>query len=118
MRIELITTGEDDLVIQLHGDFDAAGSAAIRAELEDIAAQAQPQHVFLDIQNVSFIDSSGVGAIVFLYKRLQEKTRQMRIVGAQGQPRELMELLRIHKAIPMVFPSASETEEARQSCNA
>ena len=118
MRLELITTGKDDLVIQLHGDFDAAGSASIRSELEDIAAQAQPQHVFLDLRNVSFIDSSGVGAIVFLYKRLQEKTRQMRIVGAQGQPKELMELLRIHKAIPMVFASDSGKEEAELSCNA
>ena len=118
MKIDLINTADGDLVIELGGDFDAAGSAEIRPRLEDVATQAAPQHVFIDLRGVTFIDSSGVGAIVFLYKRLLEKSRQLRLVGAQGQPRELLELLRIHKAIPMVFPTTRENTESTESCTA
>ncbi len=103
MKIERITTECGDLVIKLHGEFDALGSSKIRPELEKIARQIEPENVFLDLNTVSFLDSSGVGAIVFLYKRLKENTRKLRITGANGQPRELLELLRIHKAIPVVL---------------
>ena len=118
MKIDLINTDDGDLVIKLGGDFDAAGSAEIRPRLESVAMQAAPQHVFMDLRGVTFIDSSGVGAIVFMYKRLLEKSRQLRLVGAQGQPRELLELLRIHKAIPMVFPTTRESTESTESCTA
>ena len=118
MKLELITTNDGDLVIELGGDFDAAGSAGIRPTLEDVATQSNPKHVFMDLRGVTFIDSSGVGAIVFLYKRLLENSRQLRLVGAQGQPKELLELLRIHKAIPMVFPGTRENTGSELSWSA
>jgi anti-anti-sigma factor len=105
MKIKQVITDCQDLILELHGEFDALGSAEIRKELEAIALQTRPELVFLDLQNVVFIDSSGVGAIVFLYKRLREHSRKLEITGAHGQPRELLELLRIHKAIPVALGS-------------
>jgi anti-anti-sigma factor len=62
------------------------------------------------MDQVSFLDSSGVGVIVFLYKRLKAQNRGFEIDGARGQPQELMELLRIDKVIPVgVGPSANHT---------
>ena len=116
MKIERIITACEDLIIELHGDFDALGSADIRPELEKLALQSSPEYVFLDLQNVSFIDSSGVGAIVFLYKRLKENDRKLRITGAHGQPRELLELLRIHKAIPVVLGRDENSISEKKSC--
>lgn len=103
MKIERINSECGDLVIKIHGEFDALGSSKIRPELEKVARQTEPENVFLDLTEVSFLDSSGVGAIVFLYKRLKEHSRKLKITGANGQPRELLELLRIHKAIPVVL---------------
>lgn len=105
MKIKQMITDCQDLILELHGEFDALGSAGIRQELETIALQTRPELVFLDLQNVTFVDSSGVGAIVFLYKRLRENSRKLKITGAHGQPRELLELLRIHKAIPVALGS-------------
>ena len=105
MKLEQIITECEDLIIELHGEFDALGSSKIRPALEKIAHQTKPENVFLDLHNVNFIDSSGVGAVVFLYKRLKEKSRKLKITGANGQPRELLELLRIHKAIPVILSS-------------
>jgi anti-anti-sigma factor len=116
MKVEKIITDCEDLVLELHGEFDALGSAEIRHELEAVALQTSPQLVFLDLQNVVFIDSSGVGAIVFLYKRLKENDRQLKITGAHGQPRELLELLRIHKAIPVTLGSAVSASSEEASC--
>ena len=116
MKVEQIITDCEDLVLELHGEFDALGSAKIRHELEAVAIQTSPQQVFLDLHNVVFIDSSGVGAIVFLYKRLKENNRQLKITGAHGQPRELLELLRIHKAIPVALAGAVKIGSGETSC--
>ena len=118
MKLEKIVTDCGDLVVKLYGEFDALGSAGIRPDLEAIVLQGSPQQVFLDLQEVIFIDSSGVGAIVFLYKRLRENSRSLSITGAHGQPRELLELLRIHKAIPVNFAGSRRTSTEAVSCEA
>jgi anti-anti-sigma factor len=118
MKIKQVITDCQDLILELHGEFDALGSAGIRQELEAIALQTRPELVFLDLQNVTFIDSSGVGAIVFLYKRLRENSRKLKITGAHGQPRELLELLRIHKAIPVALGSDAAHSSKAAPCAA
>jgi len=116
MKINQMITDCQDLILELHGEFDALGSAKIRQELEAIALQTKPELVFLDLQNVTFVDSSGVGAIVFLYKRLRENSRKLEITGAHGQPRELLELLRIHKAIPVAMGSDAGDSSKAAPC--
>ena len=107
MKIEIKNADCGDLIVELTGDFDALGSREIREGLENITSQTTPEVVFLDLGGVSFIDSSGVGSIVFLFKGLRKRCRRLEITGVHGQPRELLELLRIHKAIP-VQPTRGE----------
>lgn len=108
MNIELLNTLDNELTVKLRGEMDAQGCAKIRSELENICLKTQPQ-ITLDIKQVSFIDSSGIGAIVFLFKRLKQQNRSMKIIGVQGQPQQLMTLLRIDAAIPLHI-SNSEME--------
>jgi len=108
MNLEQLNTANNHLIIKLSGEMDAQGCSKIRSELEEISNQSQP-HIIVDVNSVSFIDSSGIGAIVFLFKRLKEQNRSMEIVGVQGQPKELMKLLRMDSAITMQY--AQEAEE-------
>ena len=100
MNIKQVNTSNNKLLILLTGEMDANGCSKIRPDLEAITEQHQP-HIVLDISGISFIDSSGIGAIVFLFKRLKEQQRSMGIIGVQGQPHELMTLLHIDSAIPL-----------------
>lgn len=100
MNIENIDATNGNLIIKLNGEMDALGCSKIRPDLEEVTNQ-QHLHTVLDLNKISFIDSSGIGAIVFLFKRLKEQGRSMEIVGVQGQPQELMRLLRIDAAIPV-----------------
>ncbi|MFT6139428.1 MAG: anti-anti-sigma factor [Psychromonas sp.] len=111
MNIKNIETTNNNVIIQLSGEMDALGCSKIRPNLEALSKQAYP-HTVLDIEQVSFIDSSGIGAIVFLFKRLKEQGRTMEIVGVQGQPQELMKLLRIDAAIAlsMINPATLKLE--------
>jgi len=100
MKIELLEKTGDTLMIKLSGEMDAQGCSEIRSTLEEIVQQKQSA-VVIDIGEVSFIDSSGIGAIVFLFKRLKEQNRSMEIINVQGQPKELMLLLRMDSAISL-----------------
>lgn len=101
MNLEYINTPNDYLVARLHGEMDALGCSEIRSELEQIAEPECSNNVALDLSQVSFLDSSGIGLIVFLFKRLKAQSRTLEIIGAQGQPKELIKLLRIDSAIPV-----------------
>ncbi len=100
MQFEQKTADCGDLIIELSGEFDALGCNEIRQVFNEVVTQLSPMVVFLDLSAVSFLDSSGIGSMVFLFKRLRQTGRSLVISGVHGQPRELLELLRIHKAIP------------------
>jgi anti-anti-sigma factor len=105
MKITIQDLNNGNLLITLSGEMDALGCSEIRPHLEQVSQQSQP-HIIIDINQINFIDSSGIGAIVFLFKRLKEQNRSMEIIGVQGQPQELMTLLRIASAIPLTMASA------------
>ncbi len=100
MQYQLLNPPATGNVVVLQGDFDALGARAVRPLFEELAAQ-ESGDVLIDFRAVEFIDSSGVGALVFLHKRLVANNRRLQIAGAEGQPRELLELLRLDKVIPV-----------------
>jgi len=101
MKIEYTDTTTGELLITLHGEMDAWGCSSIRGYLEDVISTEANRDVILNFTHVSFLDSSGIGVIVFLYKRLKAAGRSLKINDVQGQPQELMSLLRIETAIPV-----------------
>lgn len=88
----------DDQVVSLTGDFDVNSVNNAKPLFEDLAVHGSD--VIVDLSEVRFIDSSGIGALVFLYKRLVAQKHQMVLIGVQGQPLELLEILKITQTIP------------------
>lgn len=87
--------------LKIQDDLDAGTMTTIRVLFEELAAANDD--VALDVTNVSFIDSSGVGGLVFLYKRLTTQGRTLEITGLSGQPRQLLDHL---KLTPILAPQA------------
>ena len=79
-------------IFKIEGDFDAAAARELRPKIELLATT--DGDVTIDLSAVEFIDSSGVGALVFLHKRLVAAGRKLRVMGLQGQPLELLTYLR------------------------
>lgn len=88
-------------VVKLSDDFDSNLAEEARKEFKRITTPST-KNVILDLKNVEFIDSSGVGAIVFLYKRLRCEGFDLTISHPQEQPYELFKLLRIDKIIEVI----------------
>jgi len=106
MKINTPLNGE--LTLQLEDSFDALAVEDLRQDFDDLATQELD--VVLDFGQVTFIDSSGLGAIVFLFKRLRALNKNLKLVNTTGQPLQLLQYLRIDKVIEMTDSEGDRNE--------
>ncbi len=74
-------------------DLDAAYVSRVKPHIDRLA-QAD-EDVILDFSKVEFVDSSGLGALVFLHKRLISNGHRLKVIGLRGQPLQLFTNLRL-----------------------
>ncbi len=86
-------TGTKTLV-RLEGSFDALSTPAARPVL-DAVVNDQRSPVAIDMSALRSIDSSGVGAVVSLYKRVLAQGGRVSVQGLKGQPLAIFRLLRL-----------------------
>lgn len=103
--MEVITniTISGETVIKINGDMDSTGCQELKPKIEKILEEMDGVSLILDLFDVPFLDSSGIGAIVFMFKRLKANDKSFEIIGVNGQPKEILHLLRIDKAIPISY---------------
>ena len=63
----------------------------------DLIWSKDVKQVELDFKQVGFIDSSGVGALLGVYKRLTNTDGQGRLTSVQAPVQSVIELLRLHR---------------------
>ncbi|GAA5644693.1 STAS domain-containing protein [Vibrio proteolyticus] len=101
MELRKIEMNDTVLTLMINGNLDADGSRTVQPHIDEVITKHAHGEVEIDFSHVQFLDSSGVGALVYLYKRLIERERVMRLENVSGQPLEIINLLRIERAIPV-----------------
>lgn len=79
------------LVTPLVRDLDEVACDALRSVLAEAVDRAT-QLVVVDLLNVVFLDSSGLGCLVAARKRADAQGKGLRIVNASGGPRSVLHL--------------------------
>lgn len=88
-------------VIAPEGELDIASVGDFRAALSD-AARAGDGAVIVDLSQVNFIDSSGLGALVELHSRLRRNGRRLAVVAPGGSaPAVLLGLAGLRDRLPI-----------------
>lgn len=70
------------LLIHLAGEIDHHCVDEIREDADHLIQQNKIRHVVFDYENVSFMDSSGVGFVMGRYKQINQKGGQALIIGS------------------------------------
>jgi anti-anti-sigma factor len=95
-------------VIEPSGRLDVTTAADFRRQVNDIASIAiPPKYLLVDLQAITFMDSSGLGALVSALKSIRNVNGEMVICGANDQVQMLFELTSMTK-IFKIYPSAEE----------
>jgi anti-sigma B factor antagonist len=85
-------------VLTIDGSLDALTVPELRNEI-DALVERNPPHVEVDLTNLRLIDSSGVGALVSLYKRVRAQGGKVEIKGLRDQPLAIFKLLRLDRVM-------------------
>lgn len=70
----------DAYVVTLQGEIDAYASPALRRDLRDLIDDVGVSIVVIDLSAVTFLDSSALGTLVGVLRRLRERDGGLRIV--------------------------------------
>jgi anti-anti-sigma factor len=89
LRIE---HGDGPPTVRAAGELDLATVEALEEELRRNCDSAS---LTLDLGAVSFIDSSGICALVKAAERCRESGQELRILNVAGQVRRVLELCRL-----------------------
>jgi anti-anti-sigma factor len=105
MKIALEPLDGNAAVMRLDGRLDAAAAPKVQKSLEEALAQGRA-HLAVDLERVSFIDSTGLGTLVSGLKASRRAEGNLRLVAPGVQVRKLLRLTTLDR----VF-TVSETLE-------
>ncbi|MDR1616841.1 MAG: anti-sigma factor antagonist [Syntrophomonadaceae bacterium] len=91
----------DTLIIRLTGELDLLVSEKLREFIDIKIKENQSRVLILNLEKVSFVDSSGLGVIIGRYKKISAQKGKMYIAGAQPMVEQILVLSGINKLIPL-----------------
>jgi anti-sigma B factor antagonist len=95
MKFE-ISSKDGATQLSIEGQLDAVSVSDLRPELEKLVV-SRPPVVEVDLAQLRMVDSSGIGALVSLYKRVRAQGGTVIIKGVRDQPLAIFRLLRLDK---------------------
>ncbi|MFA7059820.1 MAG: STAS domain-containing protein [Pedobacter sp.] len=88
---------------------DAHNSDELKAEINRTFEQGT-KDILLDLKEVRFIDSSGLGVLVSGFKNASTRQGSLRLCGLQTQVKSMFELTRLHRVFD-IFQTVDEALE-------
>jgi anti-anti-sigma factor len=99
------------IILDIVGDLTYANRSAFKAAT-DKAKQAGCRHLILNMEQVRFVDSAGLGLLVLVSQSFKHIQGQVGILKPQSYVREIMSLSNIPKMIP-IYESEDDARIAR-----
>jgi len=92
----------DTLIITLSGEIDHHNAKAARVEIDRQIYFYRAKTVMLDLKNVGFMDSSGLGLILGRYTHVNELGGALKILNPSAGVEKVLRLAGTEKIIPIV----------------
>lgn len=102
----------DATILRIRGELDALSVPELRPLLDAVVDDGR-RDVTVDLSQLRLVDSSGVGALVSLYKRVRAAGGKVSFVGVTDQPLVIFKLLRLD--VVFELETAEEPEPAPET---
>ena len=103
---------EDDgdlTTLHIRGELDALSAGELRPLLDRVVEEGR-RNVTVDLSQLRLVDSSGVGALVSLYKRVRASGGQGSFIKVTSQPLVIFKLLRLDVVFELQRPPEAQSE--------
>ncbi|MFF5176461.1 STAS domain-containing protein [Micromonospora sp. NPDC000316] len=106
--------GRGCTVLEVHGELDMATSPQLRDGLQQLI-DAGDHRVVVDLAGVGFMDSSALGALVMMFKRLRDVGGQLSLAAVQPAVRSVLAVTYLDRAIDIYDSVQAAAAEAASS---
>jgi anti-sigma B factor antagonist len=86
------------VTLNITGELDAVSVPDLRPVLDDLITKGHKK-IVVDLSGLRLIDSSGVGAIVYLFRKLRAVGGTVSVRGAADQPLAILRLLKLDQIL-------------------
>ena len=87
------------LTVRLDGELDQYSAIRIRQDLDDLIADTRVKRLILDLQGLTFMDSSGIGVIIGRYRTLLSRGGSVAVCGESPHVQRIMQLSGLYQII-------------------
>lgn len=92
---ESIQSGDGVIVLIDSENMDASNVKAFKEAMQPV--MAANQNVLIDMSKLTFVDSSGLGALLSCLRAMNNKTGQLKLFAMAKPVQALFELMRMHR---------------------
>jgi anti-sigma B factor antagonist len=86
----------DVTVIDVAGQIKlGAGAVSLRATLHDLVARDQ-KNILVNLRDVNYIDSSGIGELVAGFTRVRDKGGQLKLLNLTQRVKDLLRITKLY----------------------
>jgi anti-sigma B factor antagonist len=94
---------QDRVVLRLYGELDLASAPLFQREIESAEIGAMPM-VVLNLENLEFIDSTGLRIILSAHERSRERGQEFAVTRGSPQVQRLLSITRVGEHLHIIAP--------------
>jgi len=98
MEIQAREVGDHIMVLRVDGRLNMVSAASLKSAIDD-AVNAGKSRVVVDLSAVSFMDSSGLGALIGGLKKTRQASGDLRIAGVAQQVATVLRLTNLDRVL-------------------
>lgn len=103
----LLSSRNRTLIVRLDGELDLVSANDFRESVDNALEEMLSHNLLIDLSNVTFIDSSGLGVILGRFRKLKSLGGQIVLFGLNPNVKRILQLSGILSFIPV---ARTETE--------
>jgi anti-sigma B factor antagonist len=112
MELKIRKSGEN-YIIDVNGEMDLYNSYKLK-ELVMKMLEKKVERFIINLENVDYIDSSGIGALIYICSTIKKMNLRLIITNIHGSVKKVIELTKLMG----YFPITQTIEEALQKMEA
>ena len=89
----------DTVTVRLRGDLDHGAADALRSEIDGWIADRTVRNLILDLKDLQFMDSSGVGFVIGRYKQLARRGGTVRVIHADKRMDRIFQMSGLYEIV-------------------
>jgi len=112
LKIDAHTEDDDTAVLCLAGEVDVANAGHVRDAALKLMSDSV-KHLIVDLNATEYMDSTGLGTLVGLLKRMKESGGEVLIAAAQPRVKRLFEITGLNQVFRIYEDVAAALKEVR-----